>query len=171
MTWAAHAGTAQAARCLAQTCLALQALPPAMPALPPGMPFPQAGQPQASRLVLPLVSGQARLAIASRASIAAGHLLYGPLTYRPCSRCRQGALLSPVQPHQKPFLKSVLSLSFLFTALYIPLQSFATDRSYPFARRAVLQGRAGLRQAAPERTGRTAAQRTHFASSHRQAAT
>lgn len=164
MTWAAHSGTAQAARCLAQTCPSLQALPP-------GMPFHQAGQPQASRLVLPPVSGQSRLAIASRASIAAGHLLYGPLTYRPCSRCRQGALLSPVQPHQKPFLKSVLTLSFLFTAFYIPLQSFATDRSYPFARRAVLQGRAGLRQAAPERTGRTAAQRTHFASSHRQAAT
>lgn len=85
MTWAAHSGTAQAARCLAQTCPSLQALPPAMPALPPampalppGMPFPQAGQPQASRLVLPLVSGQTRLAIASRASIAAGHFPYGP---------------------------------------------------------------------------------------------
>lgn len=44
---------------------------------------------------------------------------------------------------------------FLITDLYIPLQSFATDRSYPTARRAVLQGRAGLRRAAPERTGRT----------------
>ena len=78
MTWAAHSGTAQAARCLAQACPPLQALPPAMPALRPGMLFPPDGQPQASRLVLPLVSGQARLAIASRASIAAGHFPYGP---------------------------------------------------------------------------------------------
>ena len=80
----------------------------------------------------------------------------------PLLKVQAVTLLSPVQPHQKPFLKSVLTLSFLFTAFYIPLQSFATDRSYPFARRAVLQGRAGLRQAAPERTGRTAAQRTAF---------
>lgn len=149
MTWAAHAGTAQAARCLAQTCLALQALPPAMPALLPASPrhhglsclWYQA------RPVWPLRPGR---------QLQLGISLTGP-DIPPLLKVQAVTLLLPVQPHQKPIHKVRTVHFLLITALYIPLQSFATDRSYPFARCAVLQGRAGLRRTAPERTGRTAA--------------
>ena len=161
MTWAAHSGTAQAARCLAQTCLALQALPPAMPALPPAMPALRPASPRhhgasclwyQARPVRPLRPGH---------QLQLGISLTGP-DIPPLLKVQAVTLLLPVQPHQKPIHKVRTVHFLLMTALYIPLQSFATDRSYPFALRAVLQVRSGLRRTVPERTGLTAAQRTAF---------